>query len=78
MAFVNKVYTKSINHSAAKHYRIAQSYIRQKVDNKVAVCNRVDTDLNPADIYTKALHAPAFQRHQGVIMGPQLPPTPPK
>jgi hypothetical protein len=70
--------TNSINHSAAKHYRIAQSYIRQKVDDKVAVCNRVDSDLNPSDIYTKALYALLFLRHQGVIMGPQSPPAPPK
>ena len=33
------------------------------------------SERNDADIFTKALHAPLFLRHQEAIMGPQSPPT---
>ena len=32
-----------------------------------------DTDLNAADIFTKALSSATFVRHQRTIMGPQQP-----
>ena len=66
--------TKSVNHAAAKHYRIAQDFIRQLCTDKIIKASRVDTDLNPSDIGTKALHAPVFVRHRLSIMGPQEPP----
>ena len=56
-----------------KHYRIAQAYIRSMVNNQTIKVERVDTEQNPADLLTKALHAPAFLRHRGAIMGPQTP-----
>jgi hypothetical protein len=31
----------------------------------------IDTADNPADIFTKVLHATAFNRHRDTIMGPQ-------
>jgi hypothetical protein len=70
---VFKQSTKSINHTTAKHYRIAQAYIRSKVDDGTAKVNRVETSRNPADLGTKALHAPLFCRHRDTIMGPQSP-----
>jgi len=66
--------TKSVNHAAAKHYRIAQNFIRQLCSDKVIEAVRVDTDLNPSDMGTKALHAPVFVRHRLSVMGPQEPP----
>ena len=70
---VLKQSTKSINHSTAKHYRIAQAYIRSMAENKTVTVERVDTAQNPADFFTKALHFPVFKRHRATIMGPQSP-----
>ena len=70
---VLKQSTKAINHSTAKHYRIAQAYIRSMVQNQTIKVDRIDTAANPADLFTKALHAPAFHRHRATIMGPQSP-----
>ena len=63
--------TKAINHSTAKHYRIAQAYIRSKVDDQTIKVGSVHTSKNAADIFTKALHAPPFTAHRLTIMGPQ-------
>ena len=70
---VLKQTTKAINHTAAKHYRIAQAYIREKVTDDIIVAGAVASAMNAADIFTKPLHAPAFLRHRGTIMGPQSP-----
>ena len=43
---VMKQSTKAINHSTAKHYRIAQAYIRSKVDDGTIEVGSVDTSLN--------------------------------
>ena len=72
---VVKQTTKFINHTAAKHYRIAQAYIRQLCTEKVIDVTKVDTADNPADLFTKALHAPAFTKHRETVMGPQEPPA---
>ena len=64
---------KAFNHSGAKHYRLAQGYIRQAQLNRVIDVESKDTDLNAADIFTKALSSAIFIRHQLTIMGPQQP-----
>jgi hypothetical protein len=71
---VVKQSTKAINHTTAKHYRIAQAYIRQHVLDSIVVVKGEDTHFNESDIFTKALGREAFQRHQASIMGPQSPP----
>ena len=63
--------TKAVNHATAKHYRIAQDFIRQLCTDDVIKAARVGTEVNPSDIGTKALHAPVFLRHRLSIMGPQ-------
>ena len=68
---VVKQSTKTINHTQAAHYRIAQAYIRQLVHNYVMKLFRLKTDYNWTDIYTKALNAPAYLRHQDEVMGTQ-------
>jgi hypothetical protein len=70
---VFKQSTKTINHTAAKHYRMAQAYIRQKGEDQTIKVEQVDTKLNASDMMTKALHVPLFHRHRYRIMGPQLP-----
>ena len=70
---VLKQSTKAINHTAAKHYRIAQAYIRNKVEDLTVKVVKVDTADNGADMFTKALHEGPFRRHCAEIMGPQEP-----
>ena len=68
---VLKQSTKSINHAAAKHYRLGQAYIRSKgAECVIEVCG-IDTLKNASDAFTKALHAPLFLRHRRMFMGPQ-------
>jgi hypothetical protein len=64
-----------INHALAKHYRIAQGYIKMLVKAGVIDVDRVDTLENPADTYTKALARAAFEKHRATIMGPQESPA---
>ena len=68
---VLKQSTKMVNHTDAKHYRIAQAYIRQHVQDETVVVLGEDTDDNETDMFTKALHAPKFMKHSVPIMGPQ-------
>ena len=70
-AGVLKQSTKAVNHTAAKHYRTALAYIRQKVRELLVALWKVESDKNGSDIFTKALHAPLFVRHQEAILGPQ-------
>ena len=63
--------TKSVNHTAAKHYRIAQAHVRQSCEALLVSLEKCASEANVADIFTKALHAPSFLRHQAVVMGPQ-------
>ena len=55
--------TKAINHAAAKHYRLGQAYVRQLGKSGVIEVKGISTFDNAADIFTKALAAPA---HQGL------------
>jgi len=71
---VVKQSVKPINHAAAKHYRIAQAYIRSLNDEREIRTHGVNTDDNDADFLTKPLDAKAFLRHRHAIMGPQDPP----
>jgi hypothetical protein len=66
---------KSINHSAAKHYRIAQAFIRQLVASGVVKGSDVRSGENSSDIGTKPLLSEPFARHRLAIMGPQKPPV---
>jgi hypothetical protein len=72
---VLKQAVKAINHATAKHYRIAQGYIKMLTGDKVIEPERVSTDENPADTFTKALPKASFEKHRLAIMGPQDPPT---
>jgi hypothetical protein len=64
---------KSINHSVAKHYRIAQAFIRQLVVSGVVKGSDVRSGDNSSDIGTKPLLSEPFARHRLAIMGPQDP-----
>jgi hypothetical protein len=68
---VEKQSTKAINHTGAKHYRIAQAMIRQLNEDKIIETEYVNTDHNCADLLTKPLLTSSFERHRRTIMGPQ-------
>jgi hypothetical protein len=70
-AGVVKQAVNTTNHSAAKHYRVAQAYIRQKCDNDEVLLVQIASDDNPADFFTKALDRAPFEKHRFTIMGPQ-------
>ena len=62
---------KAVNHSMAKHYRIAQAFIRMLASNKEVKVRSVGTENNPADTFTKPLATAAFVKHRLAIVGPQ-------
>ena len=64
--------SKAVGHSKAKHFRVAQAYIRSKHDDQSIVVEEIDTADNPADLLTKPLPIDAFKRHVASILGPQL------
>ena len=63
--------TKQVNHSVAKHFRLAQGYIRCMTDDKIVLPTDVDSEDNQADILTKPLTRIPFEKHRLSIMGPQ-------
>ena len=64
--------SKQVNHATAKHFRIAQAFIRSHHDNGVILVDKVSTKENAADIFTKgSIPAAAFFKCRLEIMGPQ-------
>ena len=63
--------TKAVNHATAKHYRISQAYIRSKGDDGTVVVEKVSSEMNHSDFFTKALCTELFERHRDAVMGPQ-------
>jgi hypothetical protein len=74
-AGVVKQAVNTTNHAQAKHYRVAQAYIRQLCDDEEVLMEKCDTDDNPADFFTKALDRGPFEKHRYFIMGPQKNPS---
>ena len=67
--------TKAVNHAMAKHYRIAQAFIRMLTSDREVEVRRVNSQDNPADTFTKPLPRAAFETHRLAIMGPQTEPA---
>jgi hypothetical protein len=67
--------TKQVNHTVAKHFRLAQGYIRCVTDDKIVLPTDVDSEDNQADILTKPLTRIPFEKHRLSIMGPQERPS---
>ena len=65
---------KQVNHATAKHFRIAQAYIRYCGESGAVVVLKVATERNGSDMLTKCLPAKLFLRHRLFLMGPQAPP----
>lgn len=66
--------TKQVNHATAKHFRVTQAYVRDLGMNNVVEVEKVSSEDNHADIFTKPLPFTAFSRHRAALMGPQSPP----
>ena len=54
-----------IDHQSNKHVRIACHYAREMTDLKIIVPQRISTEENLADGFTKALPAPLFSKFSG-------------
>ena len=65
--------TKQVNHAVAKHFRINQAFIRQNGEDNISQVNKVNTQVNASDTFTKANYAAVFKQHRLTIMGPQAP-----
>jgi hypothetical protein len=70
---VVKQSTKPINHTSAKHYRVAQAFIRAECNNGHVRIGQVNTKDNVPDILTKALDRIQFCKLRINLMGPQEP-----
>ena len=55
-----KLSKNAIQHARTKHFRARQALIRELVVEGVIQPEYASTEEMPADIYTKALHAPMF------------------
>jgi hypothetical protein len=58
-----------VNHPTSKHYRIAQHFNKEHVDNGVAYFDYTSTKENEADMFTKELSKDIFERHRAKVMG---------
>ena len=68
--------TKQVNHATAKHFRIAQAFIRSCCENGVVDVVKVESKENAADIFTKgSIPKELFFKHRQEIMGPQANPS---
>ena len=63
--------TKAINHATAKHFRVAQAFIRSKGEDGSIRVNKIGTNDNHSDFLTKALCSELFRKHRDVVMGPK-------
>ena len=57
------------SHHASRHYRLAQAFICEKVQEGLVELVYVPTDRNPADLLTKPLAFDAHHRHSKMLMG---------
>jgi hypothetical protein len=59
-----------VDHKANKHVKINCHYIRELTSNNTIVPVKVPSDQNLADMFTKALAAPLFQRFSKLVVSP--------
>ena len=57
----------SIQHSRTKHIDIRHHFIRELVEEKIVTLEHVATELQQADIFTKALDANQFENLRGKL-----------
>ncbi len=63
------------NHAQAKHYRVAQGYVREMCDIDEVRLVQTPTADNQADFFTKAVDHGPFEKHRHTIMGPHRNPS---
>ena len=64
---VIKLAEDQVWHSKCKHIRVKYHYVRDQVLAKELRVNRIHTNDNLADIFTKALSRPDFLRHHSKL-----------
>lgn len=64
-----KLSHNAVMHARTKHFRARQGLIRSAIEAGVIETKYLPTTEMPADIYTKALHAPAFLKWRKNVMG---------
>ena len=57
------------NQKRTKHIAVRDMIINQAVDRNQVTPEHIDSDLNPADMFTKPVDEDKFQRHRSVLMG---------
>jgi hypothetical protein len=57
-----------VHHRRSKHIDLRWHYIRDKQELGIIKMEKVHTDLNHADIFTKPASLAVFRRHVGAIM----------
>ena len=60
--------SNDVSHDRTKHIDIRHAFIRDHVKSKNIKLQWISTDLNHADIFTKALPYPAFKRHRDEML----------
>lgn len=56
------------HHKRSKHMDVKFHYVRRAILEKTVVVKKVHTDLNRADVMTKAANYPMFSRHVNALM----------
>ena len=54
--------------SKVKHINVRIQYIREQINNRVVELVFIPTELNVADILTKALHTTLHERHTDLLL----------
>ena len=68
---VLKMSKNPVAHAASKHYRIPQAFIRGEVEGGLVEFEPMDSDSNPADVFTKPSQPAKFKRDIDYLMGAQ-------
>ena len=50
-----------VHHDRTKHVEVDRHFISEKIENKIITLSYTPTQLQVADILTKALHRPHFE-----------------
>ena len=69
---VSMVYNP-VDHQSNKHVKISCHYSRELVENKIIIPQRIPSSDNLADLFTKALAAPAFLKLSSLIVSKPTP-----
>jgi len=70
-----QLFENPVHHKRTKHIDVKYHYIRAAQENGVIKVEKIHTDLNHADIMTKAATTVTFRRHVDALMQPAVQPA---